>query len=186
MVLVLTAAAYRIKSSRDNPAINYLTMMDRYDLGNGGVIVGCAVWSRMQQLRFSELTDRQLDMSAPTIWDEKNVTGLQTGLPFTGVDDLVCIGLFAITWLLLQLGHGALAWIRMRSPRVFDENLKDPKNQLCDNTVIPELRVKSSRGSMVELVAGQSGRLVGGATRAITRGTKRRSTRALPSDSMSA
>ena len=164
-------------------------MTVRYDLGNGGVIVGCAVWSRMQQLRFSELTDRQLEeLSGPTVWDEKNVTGLQTGLPFTGVDDLMCIGLFAIAWLLLQIGYGALAWMRMRSPRVFDENLKDPKNLLCDNTVIPELRVKTaSRGTVIERV-GRSGRLVGAATRAISRAssTKRRSNRAIPSDSMSA
>lgn len=59
---------------------------------------------------------------------------------FTGIADLVCICVFAIWWIAMHGYYIVLARRRLKHPRIFDENLKDPKNMLCDNTVIPPLR----------------------------------------------
>jgi len=132
MILVLTAAAYRIASSRGLPPINYLTMLDRYNLGNGGLVICCAILSRVQQLRFGELPEWQLQA---------------VGLPqsdFTGIADLVCTCLFAAWWVVMHVWFAILAKRRLVSPRIFDESLRDPDNKLCDNTVIPPLRASGT------------------------------------------
>lgn len=48
MILVLTAATYRVAAARSLPPINYFTTLDHYTLGNAILIVLCAVWSRVQ------------------------------------------------------------------------------------------------------------------------------------------
>ena len=69
------------------------------------------------------------------------------GIPnaeFTGLADLICIGFFSTCWLLLHIIFVILCSRRSRNPRVHDESLRDPKNKLCDNTVVPPLRIENA------------------------------------------
>ena len=118
--------------------------------------------SRVQQLRFGEMSD-----------DDKAVIGIPFA-GFTGVDDLVCMAVLGGGWLLLQLVMGTVAYVRKRNPRVFDANLLDPLNRLCDNTVIPELRVKGTVRRMTETASHAIKRVVRSPSRL---GTTRQRTR---------
>lgn len=124
MILLLTASTYRIAAGRGLPAINYLTMLDRYNLGNASIIVLCALLSRIQHIRFGEFSD----MDKMDVGLKVSLQSIEADAEYTGTADLIAIGLMATFWLVLQVFFGTLAYIRKRNPRIFDVSLKDPKN----------------------------------------------------------
>ena len=76
-------------------------------------------------LRYGELTN-----------EAREIVGVPN-LEYTGTVDLVCVGVFAVVWVGLQISFLVLGCMRSRSPRIFDDNLQDPKNQLCDKVRSP-------------------------------------------------
>ena len=108
------------------------TTMDQHTLGNAFLIILCALQSRIQWLRFIELSD-----------SEREAVGLPTE-EYTGLADLVCTATFTSLWIWLQTRMLVLGYIRSREPRIHDANLADPKNILCDNSTVPPLRVSKT------------------------------------------
>lgn len=86
LVIVLAAASYRVALSASLPNIGYLTMLDRYCLWACGVILLCALQSRIQMIRIGELTEsdlqvrgtplRPVDLSSPHISAAPSIYGL--------------------------------------------------------------------------------------------------------------
>ena len=97
-------------------------MLDRYNLGNASVIILCAIFSRLQQIRFGELSEVDKGMLGLSL------SSLEAEEGFTGMVDLVAIGALFVLWLGPHVAFVSLACKRARNPRTFDSNMNDPKN----------------------------------------------------------
>lgn len=105
-------------------------MLDRFNLCHATIIVLCALFSRIQQLRYGELPE---------------ATMAALGIPepgFTGIVDLCVVGTLFVAWVVAMVYFSALARRRFQAPRTTDESLFDPQNMFFDDTVVvPPLRV---------------------------------------------
>lgn len=139
LVIVLAAASYRVALSASLPNIGYLTMLDRYCLWACGVILLCALQSRIQMIRIGELTES--DLQEIGIPDER----------FTGVFDLAGIALLTAIWLWVHISYAYVFWKFSKEPRVRDQALSDAKFIKFDECIVPPLRPSQEQGSFANL-----------------------------------
>lgn len=156
MILVLTAATYRVASARQLPPINYFTALDYYTLANVTFIIIAAIWSRVQMLRYGELPASTYE-----------ALGIPSG-EYTGFEDLVVTFALSAAWLIAQVAFAILGRKLTRSPRIHDDNLRDPNNQLCanNNVSVPPLR----RSNVGTLMAKRTSKLKKGLSGAFAAG----------------